>query len=75
MLILNLLGLLQNQSLEIIPIYIVVLCFPHSNIACVHMCDDVRAQLPDHMTTHRPVPHICFWHKWVTGAVHSCSPD
>ena len=33
------------------------------------------SQLPDHMTTHPPVPHICFWHRWVTGAVHSCTPD
>ena len=21
--------------------------------------------------SHSSVPHICFWHKWVTGAVHS----
>ena len=32
MLILNLLGLLQNQNLGILPIYIVVQCFPHDNI-------------------------------------------
>ena len=32
MLILNLLGLLLNQNLGIIPIYIVVQCFPHDNI-------------------------------------------
>ena len=32
-------GLLQNQSLETILICNVVLCFPHNNIDCIHMCD------------------------------------
>ena len=35
-------GLLQNQRLETILICIVVLCFPHSNIACIHMCDECK---------------------------------
>ena len=42
MLILSLQGLLQNQSLETILICIVVLCFLHSNIACIHMCDECK---------------------------------
>ena len=29
------------------------------------------SQLPDHLTTHPPIPHTCFGHKWVTGAVRS----
>ena len=33
-------GLLQNQSLETIIICTVVLCFPHNNNACIHMCDE-----------------------------------
>ena len=35
-------GLLQNQSLEIILVCIVVLCSPHNNIACIHMCDEYK---------------------------------
>ena len=34
--------LLQNQSLEIILICIVVLCFPHNSTACTHMCDECK---------------------------------
>ena len=33
-------GLLPNQSLETIFICNVELCFPHKNIACIHMCDE-----------------------------------
>ena len=36
----NLQGLLQNQSLETIQVCIAVLCFPHNNIACVHLYDE-----------------------------------
>ena len=35
-------GLLQNQSLETILICIVVLCFPHNNIACFHLYDECK---------------------------------
>ena len=42
MLILNLKGLLQNQSLETIQVCIVVLCFPHDNTGCFHMCDECK---------------------------------
>ena len=35
-------SLLQNQSLETILICNVVLCFPHDNIACNHMCDECK---------------------------------
>ena len=42
MLILNLRSLLQNQNLEIIPIYIVVLCFPHDNIVGIHLCEECK---------------------------------
>ena len=40
MLILTLQGLLQNQSLETILVCIVVLCFPHKNIVCIHLYDE-----------------------------------
>ena len=33
------------------------------------------SQLQDHMTTHPSLPHTCLGHKWVTGAVHSCTPE
>ena len=37
--------LLQNRSLETVPICIVWQCFPHDNIVCYHMCDmNVRDQ-------------------------------
>ena len=42
MLTLSIQSLLQNQSLEIIQICIVVLCFLHDNGACIHMCDECR---------------------------------
>ena len=42
MLTLSLQSLLQNQNLEVILICIVVLCFPHNNIACIHMCDECK---------------------------------
>ena len=38
MLILSLQDLLQNQSLEIIQVYIAVLCFPHNSIVGIHLC-------------------------------------
>ena len=40
MLILSHQSLLQNQNLEIILFCTVVLCFPHSNIAGTHLCDE-----------------------------------
>ena len=39
-LILSLQGLMQNQNLETIQVCIVVLCYPHNNIACIHLCDE-----------------------------------
>ena len=32
-------------------------------------------ELPDYMTTHRPVPHTCFRHNFVTGAGAYCTRD
>ena len=40
MLILNLQGFLQNQSLETMLFCIVVLCFPHNNMVGTHLCDE-----------------------------------
>ena len=42
MLIASLLSHRQNQNLGIIPIYIVVLCFPHDNVVCVHLCEECK---------------------------------
>ena len=42
MLILSLQGLQQNQSLETILVCIVVLCFPHNNIASIHLYDECK---------------------------------
>ena len=53
MLISSLLRHQQNQKLEIIPIYIVVLCFPHDNIVCTHMCDECMKSI-DSGVCHRP---------------------
>ena len=53
-------GLLQNQSLETILVCIVVLCFPHNNIACIHMCDECqRSNAPNvcHMLLSISLPH------------------
>ena len=38
--ILNLQDLPQNRSLETVPICIVLQCFPHDNIVCVHLYDE-----------------------------------
>ena len=48
-------GLLQNQSLETILICNVVLCFPHNNIACIHMCD---AAMPCKMGTRKRLEEL-----------------
>ena len=48
--ILSLQGVLQNQNLETILICIVVLCFPHNNIAWIHMC---------HECTRSNAPNVC----------------
>ena len=56
----NLQGLLQNQSLETILICNVVLCFPHNNIACIHICDGCkRSNVPNvcHMLLSTSLPH------------------
>ena len=46
-LILSLRDLLQNQSLEIIQVCIVVLCFPHNSIVGTHLCDEcTRSNAP-----------------------------
>ena len=42
MLILTLQGLLQNQNLETIFICIVVLCFKHGNVVCIHVYDECK---------------------------------
>ena len=42
MLILRLQSLLQNQSLETVPICIVWQCFPHDNTVCIHMCAECK---------------------------------
>ena len=52
--------LLQNQSLDTILFCIVVLCFPHINIACIHMCDECkRSNVPNvcHMLLSISLPH------------------
>ena len=47
MLILSLLGLLQNQNIEIMLFCTVVLCYPHNNVAGIHMCDEcTRSNAP-----------------------------
>ena len=56
--------LLQNQSPETILVCTVVLCFPHNNIACIHMCDEFKKS---------NVPRVC--HKilstlWTRKFVH-----
>ena len=48
MLILSLRDLLQNQSLQIIQVCIVVLCFTHNNIVGIHLCDEkTRSNAPN----------------------------
>ena len=48
MLILNPQDFLQNRSLETILICIVVVCFPHNNIASIHLCDEcTRSNAPN----------------------------
>ena len=40
--------LLQNQNLETVPVCIVVLCFPHNNIAGSHLYDEcMRSNAPN----------------------------
>ena len=34
--------LLQNGSLETVPACIVLQCYPHNNIAYMHMCDECK---------------------------------
>ena len=60
MLISSLPDLLQNKSLETILIFNVVLCFPHNNIACIHMCDEcMQSNVPIvcHMLLSISSPH------------------
>ena len=60
MLILNLPGLLRNQNLEIFPICIVVLCFPHNNIVGIHLYDEcARSKAPSvcHKIWSISLPH------------------
>ena len=40
--ILSLQDLLQNRSLETVPVCIVWPCFPHGNTVCSHMCDEYK---------------------------------
>ena len=56
--ILSLQGLLQNQNLETIPICIVVLCFPHDNIASQALVHFVTARVSlftDHKISGLPI--------------------
>ena len=47
-LILSLQDLRQSQSPETVPTCIVVQCFPHDNIACIHSCDEcMRSNVPN----------------------------
>ena len=60
MLILSLQSLLQNQSLETIQVCIVVLCFPHNNIASIQICDEcTRSNAPNvgHQLLSISLPH------------------
>ena len=35
-------NLVQNRILETVPICIILQCFPHDNIVCIHMCDGCK---------------------------------
>ena len=61
MLILNLPGHRQNQNLEIIPIYIVVRCFPHDNIVWIHLCDELKRS--NVLNVCRMLSSISWWHE------------
>ena len=43
----------QNQSLETVPVCIVLQCCPHNNIVCTHMCDECKIS-SDSVVCHRP---------------------
>ena len=50
--ILNLQDLLQNQSLETVPVCIVLQYYPHDNIVCIHMYDEYMKSI-DSGVCHR----------------------
>ena len=59
-------GLLQSQTLEIILICIVVLCFPHNKIGGIRMCDErMRANV---LNVCRMISSTSWWHgqAWLT---------
>ena len=45
-------GLLPNQSLETIPVYIVLLCYQHNNIVCIRKYDECMKSI-DSGVCHR----------------------
>ena len=61
--LLSLQGLPQNQNLEIIPICILVLCFPHNNIVWIHWCDECK--ISDALNACRVLSSILWWHGQV----------
>ena len=63
MLISNLLSHRQNQNLEIIPIYIVVLRFPHDNIVWIHLCDECERSNVQNVC--HTLSSTSWWHEQV----------
>ena len=55
--ILNPQDLPQNQSLETIPVCIVLQCYPHNNIVCIHMYNECEKSI-DSGVCHRPFVHF-----------------
>ena len=70
MLISNLPNHRQNQNLEIIPIYIAVLCFPRDNIVWIHLCDECkRSNAPN--ICHKLLSILCL-HEQVSSRTLKC---
>ena len=51
--ILNLQDLLRSQSLETVPVCIVLQYYPHNNTVCIHMCDEYLKSI-DSGVCHKP---------------------
>ena len=78
MLISSIPGLLQNQSLETILICNVVLCFPHNNIACIHMCDEYMRSnvlIVCHMLLSISSPHEQVCSQTIKYQASQCLPS
>ena len=53
----NLQDLPRSQSLETVPVYIVLKCFQHDNIVCIHMYDEYMKSI-DSDVCHRLLVHF-----------------